>query len=162
VEQGRHVAVSHLGTPASSGKEWIMLRIIDILIGRRTKSRPVRVTGSIALLRLETLEDRLVPSTMSLGATPGGGIALPETPVHGYKWRPRWPRIVEAAGDQSGQAIQPQDLSTQVATRLSTSAVVADVLFGAGEGPQARITPTGLVLHHPEGPLPTDIAFGVR
>jgi hypothetical protein len=135
---------------------WIMLRIIVALIGRRI---PSGAAGRAVRPRLETLEDRLAPSTLPLSG--GDGIVQPETPVPGYKWRRPRPWVSGEGGERL-QAIPSAGSSAQAATRLSTSAVVADILFGGADGPQGQTNATGPVVLRPEGPLPTDAVLTVR
>jgi hypothetical protein len=67
-------------------------------------------------LRLEGLEDRLAlsggplptgtplppPAALVAPSTPGSIVISPERPVHGYKWRPWWPRAENAStGEQA-------------------------------------------------------------
>jgi hypothetical protein len=130
--------------------------------GQRPKGR--------ASLRVESLEDRHMPSTvlsplavpMTMPApTANTETALvqpvvnPEQAVHGYKWRrPRpWGQIFKYQGDAEAPlaAQQVSPAQTTNASRLVMGGAdnLTVLLGGAGHA----------VVRPPEGPLPTEIVF---
>src|SRR5690349_427611 len=78
-----------------------------------------------ARLDVESLEERLALSASPLGVH---GPVLPNQPVHGYKWRKRWPRPVWPYGQQG---VSPAVVG-QGQTSLHPMAV--DLVFGGTDG----------------------------
>jgi hypothetical protein len=110
---------------------------------------------------LESLEDRLVPSTvvpkieiplhasalttgtaLHTDGTGDGIVANPEA-VHGYKWR--------------GRRWWPYQVSSGAEVYTFKMAEPSHLVKGGNEGPTVSISMTGeYVIHLPEGPLPTE------
>jgi hypothetical protein len=125
------------------------------------RQRPARRPQRLHLT-VETLEDRLVPSTVvpklavpltgpalvAPAAETSGGhvVAEPDRPVHGYKWRPWRPRA-----NSDGQS------SVQRTEMVQGSHLVV----GGNDGLTASISSAGhIVVQPPEGPPPTEFPFG--
>jgi hypothetical protein len=107
-------------------------------LGQLGSRRPTP-SGRRVCLNVETMEERMVPSTvpvtpeLSPAQTDGGGrhVVAPDTPVHGYKWRRRWPVAAQTTGGQA-------------------------------EGREIRIENGHFVVRPPEGPLPTEFLVLIR
>jgi hypothetical protein len=97
-----------------------MLKRVLAAVCKLGKQGPVTRVERRFRPQVEGMEQRLVPATsvggaaLPLGAPAlvgtgaehePGSIVLPERPVHGYKWRPHWPRIVSAAETGGGHGV---------------------------------------------------------
>jgi hypothetical protein len=110
--------------------------------------------------RLEVLEGRLAPSALSSGV--GGEPIAPERPVHGYKWRPYWPRAVAAVG-VTGTMPVVDGVTLSPGATVSLSAEVTHLVRGGAEGGQVEIGAQGhIVVQPPVGPVPLDTLLAGR
>jgi hypothetical protein len=124
-------------------------------------------------LRLEAMEDRMLPSTaapaLALAAAPaaltgpiamhadgtgGQPVATPDRPVHGYKWRRPWPWEVT-----SGESTQVALKTFVVDQPFPTPPAQANHLsVGGSDGLQVLTSTDGhVVVHPPDGPASTEI-----
>jgi hypothetical protein len=151
-----------------------MLRWLKNVVTRsRRLGTPGSAPGHRVVLRVETLEDRLAPSATPavplprLAAAPASLAALPleagggihriqiETPVHGYKWRPRWPRAL--GQDATPAMLLAHPLAGPVSGYHPPAASAAHLIGGGADQALVTIGANGhFGTQTPEGPVPTE------
>ncbi len=140
--------------------------------------RPSTPQARRLTLRVESLDQRLVPSTVAPKAvippatpaliasspvptesTGGQPVAEPDKPVHGYKWRrPRWPYQIETAGSAQEKLV----VVVAAQTYQPPPAQVSHLAVGGADGILVLTAGGRILPHPPEGPLPTEVSFTIR
>jgi hypothetical protein len=158
-----------------------MLRFLKNVLAGINQSTKRRAPGRSARLNVEAMEERLVLSTsaapfpapalpLALIASstphaestgPTGGTVSTEQAVHGYKWRPRWPRTEGLA--TSGVVEQMDKPAVTVVDVHSPPNTAAHLIAGGADQTVVTTSADGrMVVHQPEGPLPTEFEAVVR
>ena len=130
-----------------------MTHFLTSLVARLTRTPQLRPGARRTLPQVEALEDRLALSSTAGGvAAPGSGVALPDQPIHGYKWRPR-PRPWTGGTTANGMEAMPAPVVLDLRTYQPPAPVAVHLTAGGGDGVQIVVTSTGPGIVPPQGPL---------
>jgi hypothetical protein len=133
-------------------KESVMTHFLTSLVARLTRTPQHRPEGWRTAPQVEVLEDRLALSSTAVGgAAPGSGVALPDQPVHGYKWRR--PRPWTGGTTANGMEAMPDPIVLDLRTYQPPAPVAVHLAAGGADGVQIVVTSTGAGIVPPQGPL---------
>jgi len=148
-----------------------LTRILAGFCNSGTRPRQADIDRRVRL-NVEGLEDRLALSTSGLAniapvlapalqgdniSGTSGDIAMPLKCVHGYKWRPRPLAVTPAQAPQHEVGGLRADPTTGLQAARPNLAQVIHVAVGGADGILITVSGPGhVVVHPPEGPLPTE------